>query len=107
MTKQNLSFFDEIKLGLEQAIDYEQGNTKSARQDVITVKPLESYSKEDIKRIRLNMTLTQKTFAQTIGVSVKTIEAWERGTNSPNGSASRLLELMDQQPDIVKDHILK
>lgn len=107
MTQQNLSFFDEIKLGLEQAIDYEQGNTKSARQDVITVKPLESYSKEDIKRIRLNMTLTQKTFAQTIGVSVKTIEAWERGTNSPNGSASRLLELMDQQPDIVKDHILK
>lgn len=25
MTKQNLSFFDEIKLGLEQAIEYEQG----------------------------------------------------------------------------------
>ncbi|MFD1988383.1 helix-turn-helix domain-containing protein [Paenibacillus nicotianae] len=107
MTKQNLSFFDEIKLGLEQAIDYEQGNTKSARQQTISVKPLESYSKEDIKRIRLNMTLTQKTFAQTIGVSVKTIEAWERGINSPNGSASRLLELMDQKPDVVKEHILK
>lgn len=53
------------------------------------------------------MTLTQKTFAQTIGVSVKTIEAWEKGTNSPNGSASRLLELMDQKPDVVKEHILK
>ncbi len=36
-------------------------------------------------------------FAQYLGVSPKTVEAWEAGKNKPSGSSSRLLELLDEK----------
>jgi putative transcriptional regulator len=31
-----------------------------------------------------------------MGVSVKTVEAWEKGTNKPIGTARRMLSLLQQ-----------
>lgn len=42
-------------------------------------------------------------FAQMLGVSKKTVEAWEAGTNVPNGSAMRLLQLLEDKPQVVKE----
>ena len=33
-------------------------------------------------------------FAKALGVSVKTVEAWEMGVNRPSGIASRMLEFL-------------
>ena len=38
--------------------------------------------------------MSQKAFAGYLGVSPKTVEAWEAGTNQPSGAASRLLSMM-------------
>lgn len=38
--------------------------------------------------------MTQSTFAAVMGVSNKTVEAWEKGTNSPAGTARRMLGML-------------
>ena len=92
-----MSLFDDIKLGLTQAIEYEKGNLK-AKKIKRTVKPPERFTSSEIKEIRINTGLTQALFAEYMGVSVKTVEAWEAGRNHPDGAACRLLTLTRQNP---------
>ncbi|MGY4786433.1 helix-turn-helix domain-containing protein [Bacillus safensis] len=58
------------------------------------------YRNIDVKNIRKKMNMTQKQFSKTLGVSVKTIEAWENGRNKPNGVAMRLLEICKKKPEL-------
>lgn len=89
--------FDKIKAGLEEAIAYEQG-TLEAKTSKLTVQPVSHYNAEEIKNIRINAGMTQAIFAEFMGVSVKTVEAWEAGRNHPIGSACRLLYLTKADP---------
>lgn len=92
-----MSLFDEIKLGLEQAIEYNKGNLK-AEKTTRFIAPLESFTSDEIKKIRNETGMTQALFAKYMGVSVKTVEAWESGKNHPEGSARRLLALTRKDP---------
>lgn len=89
--------FDKIKLGLEEAIAYEKGNLP-AKETKLSIAPVEKYKADDIKRIRNSTGLTQRSFAEYMGVSTKTVEAWESGRNHPEGSACRLLSLTKADP---------
>lgn len=42
--------------------------------------------------------MTQVIFAQILGVSKKTVEAWEAGINSPNGPAKRIIGMLKEDP---------
>ena len=53
---------------------------------------------EEIKAIRKSTGMTQKLFAGYLGVSVKTVEAWESGRNHPEGAACRLLSMTQKDP---------
>lgn len=92
------SIFEDIKLGLEQAIEYEKGNLK-ARKNTITIAPVDTFTAQEIKEIRNNTGLTQVLFAKYMGVSVKTVESWEAGRNHPEGAACRLLSLTRNDPN--------
>lgn len=92
-----MGVFDEIKLGLEQAIEYEKGNLK-ARKTTLSILPLDTFTPAEIKEIRNGAGLTQSLFAQYMGVSVKTVEAWEAGRNQPDGAARRLLAITRENP---------
>lgn len=92
-----MGVFDKIKNGLEEAIAYEQGTLK-ARTTRISVMPVDRYDAAEIKTIRKNTGLTQVVFAKYMGVSVKTVEAWEAGRNHPEGTACRLLALTKADP---------
>ena len=71
----------------------------------IEIEPAGVYSSVQVKNIRekIGLTqklfakygLTQKLFAKYLGVSTKTVEAWEAGRNKPSGPSNRLLWLMD------------
>ena len=50
------------------------------------------------KSIRNKTGLTQVLFAKFMGVSVKTVEAWEAGRNHPEGTACRLLSMTRSDP---------
>ena len=91
------SIFEDIKLGLEQAIEYEKGNLK-ARKTTITIAPVDTFTAQEIKEIRNNTGLTQVLFAKYMGVSVKTVESWEAGRNHPDGAACRLLSITRENP---------
>jgi len=96
------NLYESIKQGLSEAIEYEKGNLPNIKVDKITVAPLRNHSADEIKEIRANHSMTQKTFAKALGVSVKTIEAWEAGTNHPSGIANRMLELLTQDNELFE-----
>ena len=64
----------------------------------LSVTPVGHYGADEIKAIRKSTGFTQAIFAQYIGVSVKTVEAWEAGRNHPEGAACRLLALTKDDP---------
>ena len=47
--------------------------------------------------------LTQEKFAKMLGVSVKTLSAWEQGVRTPSGAARTLLKIADKYPEIVSE----
>ncbi|WP_081676162.1 helix-turn-helix domain-containing protein [Butyrivibrio sp. AC2005] len=54
------------------------------------------YTNEEIKVIRNKAGMTQSVLANYMGVSKKTVEAWELGRTHPTGPACRLLNILDQ-----------
>ncbi len=96
-----MSIFDDIKTGLSEAIEYEKGNLK-AKTTTITIAPIMTFAPVEIKSIRNSTGLTQSLFAKFMGVSVKTVEAWEAGRNHPEGAACRLLALTKADPCFPK-----
>ena len=96
-----MSVFDEIKTGLTQAIAYEKGNLQ-AKTTKLTISPVENFTANEVKEIRKNAGLTQNLFARYLGVSPKTVEAWESGRNQPSGAACRMLSLTKADPQFPK-----
>ncbi len=100
-----MSVYDSITKGLKEAIEYEKGAIK-ARTSKISVKSLVNFDKAEIKKIRTDTKMTQGVFAKFLGVSTKTVEAWEAGRNMPNGPARRILSLLKQDPKILEKYKL-
>jgi putative transcriptional regulator len=96
------NLFESIKQGLNEAIEYERGNLSDVKVNKISISPLNIYSTKKIKEIRKKHNMTQRLFAEALGVSVKTVEAWESGKNIPSGCASRMLELLDNDDTLFE-----
>lgn len=95
-----MSVYDSIIQGLKEAVDYENGKSE-AKSVKCTVNPVPDFSPKQIKEARLSLGMTQVTFSAVMGVSTKTVEAWESGTNKPIGSARRLLSLLTEDPAVL------
>lgn len=99
----NNNLFNDIMTGLNQAESYTKGDKNAARTNKHKIKLINNYNEEAIKKIRSELNLTQRAFAEVMGVSTKTIEAWERGINKPSGSSSRLLQIFEDNPSALKE----
>lgn len=86
--------FNSIIKGLTESLDYVNGDNTKARRMNVTVAELPQFHDKEIKQIREELNLTQKNFAYVLGVSPKTIEAWESGRNIPQGTAQRFLQIL-------------
>ena len=97
------SLYGEIAQGLKEAISYERGesNARTTRISCRFSAPPE-WTPDEIKQIRLAIPMTQRSFADFMGVSLKTVETWECGRNRPNGSASRLMQIISRGWDSTK-----
>ena len=93
--------YESIMTGLQEALDDSITEKPILKRHKITVLPVKVYEAEEIKKIRNETGMSQKTFASYMGVSDKTVEAWEAGTNHPSGAASRLLSMMEMDKDLV------
>ena len=90
------TLFEDLQEGLLQAIDYAKGKGP-ARTITYTIDPVVELNKDQIREIRMEAQMTQTVFAEYLGVSVKTVEAWERGRTHPTGPAYRLMSFLAQK----------
>lgn len=100
-----MNIYESIMTGLQEAIEYEQGKSK-ARKCRMTVAPLPELDAEEIRTLRVELDMTQSVFAAVVGVSVKTVEAWEAGSNKPIGPARRILSIMRSDPTFPQKYEL-
>lgn len=45
--------------------------------------------------------LSQSEFAQLLGVSVRTLQAWEQGRIKPSGAAQTLMRIAHKHPEVL------
>ena len=79
-------FCDELLLSVKQMKE------KKAGRKTLVIPVIETRKKTG---------LTQENFAKMLGVSVRTLSAWEQGVRTPSGAARTLLKIADKYPKIV------
>lgn len=57
--------------------------------------------KDYVKQFRKKYHLTQIALANILGVTKKTVEKWEQGTNNINGSSAVLLKLLNDNAELI------
>lgn len=87
------SLFEDLRQGLQETIEYEKEQGK-ARVKTYMILPVKEYSNTEIRAIRMKAGMTQSVFASYMGVSKKTVEAWESGRTHPTGPVFRLLDIL-------------
>jgi putative transcriptional regulator len=97
---ENFDFFEGLKQSFAEAIAFKRGDKTKARVTVISI-PVPSYKAKDVARLRRDLRLSQRGLANIIGVSPRTVEAWEIGRSTPSGAATRMLYLFDQDNSLV------
>lgn len=94
---ENTDFFSELMGGLEEALAYEKG---TARAETIVRK--RSLPDVNVSEVRKSLSLTQKAFAAVLGVSSRTVEAWECGKTTPTPTAKKLIYLISQDHSLIQ-----
>jgi putative transcriptional regulator len=56
------------------------------------------YGKEDVKRVRGLLNVSQAVFAQVLGVEVNTVSSWEQGVRGPSPIACRFMDEIAHDP---------
>lgn len=100
MTPQNINFEKLLEDSVDQLNQYAEGNKEHV--EIVTYKLKESPKIDlaTVKELRKDLDATQRIFGNVMGVSARTVEAWEIGRSTPNGSAARLMQLMAKNPAI-------
>ena len=90
-----------IMRGLEEMLEHAQGKIELRSRNV-TIVPPRVFTAIEIRNIRDRLNMSQGFFADTIGVSKKTVESWEYGRGKPSGAAARLLAIAEVDPDALR-----
>ncbi len=77
---------------LESARQMKRG--EAARKTAVPVSP--------VAMARNKSGLSQAQFAALMGVSVRTLQAWEQGKRNPSGAAQTLLRIADEAPAVLR-----
>ena len=93
----DVDFFSGIMDGLEEALAYEKGDAAAN-----TVARKRSLPNIDVAQLRNTLNLTQKAFAAILGVSSRTVEAWESGRSVPTPTAKKLLGLIYDDHSLIQ-----
>ena len=101
MKKKTLTEYEHLLEGLNSAIQGIRDGTARRVIRSLEVSPVQEYSAKEIAAIRKRTGVSQELFAEFLGVTKRTIAAWENGTRKPSATTRRLLEIID------KDRIMK
>ena len=90
-----MSFFDELKTSLEEAVEIKQGLKEPAR--------VTRYEIADVKAIREQLNVSQSEMAKALGTSVDTIKSWESKRRNPTGLAEKVLATIKENPAFFRE----
>ncbi len=92
----NTDLFSEMVEGLQEAVEYAKG--ASSKETLVRKRSLPTVN---VSKIRRSLDMTQKTFAALLGVSSRTVEAWESGKSNPTPTAKKLMHLIEEDRSLV------
>lgn len=98
--------FDDTMQSLNDMLEYVKGDTTKGKvrtREFKPIQPIKEYSGKEIKEIREKSHFTQAYLGEILGVSVKTIQAWEGETNRPSGAAKRMLQIIEKNPAVLEE----
>lgn len=90
-----MSFFDELKASLEEAVEIKNGVREPAR--------VTRYELADVKAIRAQLNVSQSEMAKVLGTSLDTIKSWEAGRRNPTGLAAKVLATIQANPKFFQE----
>ena len=93
----NIDFFSGVMTGLEEALEYEKGKATAE-----TFARKRSLPDINVASVRASLDMTQKAFAAILGVSKRTVEAWECGKSTPTPTAKKLIYLIQSDTSLVE-----
>lgn len=65
--------------------------------DAACLPPINIYTPEEIKSLRLRCRASQSVFAAYLNTSPSTVQKWETGDKRPNGPSLKLLNLVERK----------
>lgn len=65
--------------------------------NTLCLPPVQKFSPQEIKRIRLRVKASQPVFAGYLNASPSTVKKWETGAKHPTGPALKLLNIVAQK----------
>lgn len=92
-----MDFFSDMMAGLEEALAYSKG--KASAETFVRKRSLPTIN---VVSIRESLCMTQKSFAAVLGVSCRTVEAWESGKSNPTPTAKKLMHLIQEDHSLVE-----
>ncbi len=93
----DVDFFTGIMDGLEEALAFSKG--KAASETFARKRSLPSVN---VYEVRSALKMTQRAFAEILGVSCRTVEAWESGKSTPTPTAKKLMFLIQEDNTLVQ-----
>lgn len=93
----DIDFFSGIMDGLQEALAYTKG--KAAANTFARKSSLPAIN---VAEIRTSLEMTQKAFAEILGVSCRTVEAWESGKSTPTPTARKLMFLIQEDHSLIQ-----
>lgn len=92
-----MDFFSDLMDGLEEALAYSKG--KASAETFVRKRSLPTIN---VVEIRESLRMTQKSFAAVLGVSCRTVEAWESGKSNPTPTAKKLMFLIQEDHTLIQ-----
>ena len=95
--KQGPTVGQRIIEGLEEAIAWSHGDSGKLRVTRVTVLEI------NVRKVRLQMGLSQNQFATKFGFPPATLRNWEQGRATPDAPTRVLLAVIAKHPEAVED----
>ena len=96
---EKLSFFEQVKLGLEQSIAYSRGEL-NLRTTTLPLPPPPA-SPRRVAALRRRLGMSQSIFAAALNVSAKLVQSWEQGSRRPGRGDLRLIQILEKRPQLI------